>query len=190
MHHSLPNASPALISDKDADLVPDLANIPSYTDLPWEIYKQVRSLSRNYDAVFGNEGLVKKMDTMVCTLSKYKQPFGLPQSETSAFLRNSKITVPEDNIVGDMAGVILVKKTPKVREEAMEFRDYEKRSNNITYDQIWKLAQIAANEHAYINGVVVIATGIEKAPVLKKALELKIVNTLLCDHELAEEVLG
>ncbi len=179
-----------LISDQDPDLVPDLTNIPSYRDLPEAVYEEVLNVSRNYTQVFGDRGFIHHMDTMVCSLSRYKRPFGLTEQETKAFLKKAKIDVSFDNIVGDMAGAILVKNTPTVLTEAKKFRDYEKKSNNITYDQIRALAHRAAAPNAKINGTIVIATGIQKAQVLKKALEQKIINVLLCDYRLAEAVLA
>ncbi len=129
----------------------------------------------------GRSGLVKDLDsflTSVGTTSKIHDPWSyLPHETEEQHKRLKEVTL------GNIAGIFLPK--PDVTESDREFVcDINDRWTGVREEHLSSCAERARDERRAI-GVVVLAFGSEKAAVVAKCIQQRMVSRLLIDQDLA-----
>lgn len=145
------------------------------------------------------DSLSGKMDTLLASVSVANRPIGkdLQPSlrslskylKTHGFDKDAKMldTNLRDQIIGDIAGSLVIRRPKSLSDaEANWLMEYNYRVNSINFNHLKYLSSRARKKPDELNGVVVIARGSDKAPVVKCLLEQGLINRLFCDESLAE----
>lgn len=145
------------------------------------------------------DSLSGQMDTLLTSVSAANRAIGRDLQpclrslarylKTHGFDNDAKMldTNLGDQIIGDIAGSLVIRKPKNLSDaEANWLMEYNYRVNSINFNHLKFLSSRARKKSDDINGVVVIARGVEKAPVVKCLLEQGLINRLFCDEGLAE----
>ena len=177
--------------------IPDLLDIPSFLPLgkdTKDVVAKIRNSDENYKQIFGDEkfhrkGLVDEMDTVITTVSEHNRPFTVYNEKFHAFLSKSGIKLSRETIkklfLGEIAGIPLLRVNNKSNRK--KAKNIDNVLNTVRFKHLKNLAD-KAKTSTDTNGVVVIACGSEKAPVVQDALDRGIINTLICDNEIAQSL--
>lgn len=138
-----------------------------------EVY--VRTYGESDTAHASNDRYLDRMDTIVTSVSPGGQPWG---SRGGALLSSARLQVQdlERVCVGDIAGVLLPSRSPDAAPAV------ERLMRNWTGVQLADLERVAHSADRDHGGIIVVAIGANKAPVI-----LEVIRRGLCTHLLVDQ---
>ncbi|QQS20929.1 MAG: hypothetical protein IPL87_05320 [Candidatus Moraniibacteriota bacterium] len=160
-------------------------------ELLWNFVRDSRSYRDIFEEFKGEEPFVDRLDCILTSISPLNEPLGPGISElerVSSFSPDDiKIELIQSGVVGDIGGVLLKRKSylnNNLDNKSSFLESLEKQWTGITFNQMELLAKKAISSNDK-QGIIVIAHGKNKAPVLMEAIQKGIVNQLVIDFELS-----
>jgi DNA-binding transcriptional regulator LsrR (DeoR family) len=173
--------------------------LPASFDAPErDMIEELLAFVPSYREIFGSKGskrkqsssqppLAERLDVVVTSISKQGMPFGM--GDHPDFVRELGLQPLRDVLIGDLGGVPLFIPSgdPAKQKKARDF--YETHWLGLKADH---LSQTAKKARAHIDGpagVVVIASGPERAPPIHEAVKSELINELIIDRSAANALL-
>jgi hypothetical protein len=157
------------------------------------IHRFLIEASPAYRIIFGRDDgtdhgkpLVDRLDALVTSVSLADGP---PRMAEQDLLEIGGVPQAEYHklVFGDLGGVLLPRLEVKTKAQHEHFEQIAELLTGIRFQHYQAVARRAAEtEDEAVPGVIVLATGAKKAPVVWRAIQLGIVNRLICDAELVE----
>jgi len=149
-------------------------------DAIWKLIGRITA----YKEIFGTDGLIGRIDAVLTSTSTLERPLGF---EDDRLLRTAGVPREKLNklVLGDMCGALITR--PKLNEaEKAQVESIRKRWTGVTIRQLRGCASRAAGSSA--PGVMVLAIGANKAPVVHAAVRGGLIQHLFCDTDLANRL--
>ncbi len=183
----------------DKEDLPTLSGVPSYIPSRFENKKRDVILEfihtfPGYESIFGSEKSkyhISKVDTLITGIGTTKS------DDPGTFVRERLLQEPKlkDKIpkisIGDIAGVLIAASDKQTRSQKDELERLNKRFVGITIQHIRDIAENARTSNQ--PGVIVITTSTsrsaEKAQVIRRALEMRLINHLIVPLVIASKLI-
>lgn len=159
------------------------------------IHRFLIEASPAYRLIFGRDDrtdhgkpLVEQMDALVTSVSLADGP---PRMAEHDLLEIGGVPPAEyDKLVfGDIGGVLLPRPEVRTKGQKAHFEQIAELLTGIRFKHYEDVAKrAAAADDEALPGVIVLATGAKKAPVVWRAIQMGIVNRLICDAGLLEKL--
>jgi DNA-binding transcriptional regulator LsrR (DeoR family) len=157
-----------------------LAFVPSY-----------REIFGDDDGDLGRHGLIRpplaeRVDVILTSISKHGLPFGM--GDDSSFVKKIGLHILNDVLVGDIGGLPLFRPSaePAKRRKANDF--YETHWLGLKQKHVYETARRARANIDGPAGVIVVASGAERAIPIHEAVKNELINELIIDHDAANSL--
>jgi DNA-binding transcriptional regulator LsrR (DeoR family) len=191
-----------LINGNKPSTCPSLAGVPAFIPKGFS-RSQIRTIRHficrvaGYGSVFGEDDraagagrplpLVHRVDTVITSL-------GVAGHESRGIFLMERVEFEEiteeqliESVVGDIGGIIIARRDASEAQKE-RIRDMNQRWLGIQQDHLLACARKASDNDR--PGVIVLAIGRAKAEMVRRIVELSLVNELIIDRELADELEG
>ena len=142
--------------------------------------------SGSYPEIFSKKGRIHKADTLITSVGDYREPFGdsirLFQAAFDSKYQNELKRKLKTMVVSDIGGALV----PSKQQYEAEVRRMSEVWTGPTLEHIRGIAIRASRNQT--PGVVVTAIGTKKSATVYNFLKLGLINTLVCDRELANDL--